>query len=103
VCWSERARQAALALSTGEERGDDSITAQLLRDIHGVFNGDPRLKTSDLLERLYKIEESPWGDWYGKPLSAHGLSRLLKPYRIKTMPVKVGGKTVRGYEAEHVR
>jgi hypothetical protein len=98
--WSERARQAALALSTGDEREDDSLTVRLLRDIHGAFNGDPRLNTSDLLERLYVIEESPWGDWHGKPLSAHGLSRMLKPYRIKTMPVKVDGETVRGYKVE---
>ena len=98
--WSERARRAALALSTGDEREDDSLTVRLLRDIHGAFDGDPRLKTSDLLGRLYVIEESPWGDWYGKPLSAHGLSRMLKPYRIKTMPVKVDGETVRGYKVE---
>jgi hypothetical protein len=98
--WSERARQAARALSTGEEREDDSLTVQLLHDIHAVFNGTPRLKTADLLAGLYEIEESPWGDWYGKPLSAHGLSRLLKPYRIKTMPVWVDGQTERGYKVE---
>ena len=40
------------------------------------------------------------GDWYGKQLSPHGLSRLLKPYRIKTMSVKVDGETVKGYKAE---
>ena len=66
-----------------------------------MFNerGD-RLRTSDLLEGLHAIEESPWGEWFGKPLSAHGLSRLLKPYRIKTMPVRVDGETTRGYKAE---
>ena len=45
------------------------------------------MKTADLLDGLHRIEESPWGDWYGKPLTAHGLSRLLRTYRIKTMPV----------------
>jgi len=98
----ERARAAALAISSGEEREDDSVTAQLIRDVFGIFSAseDARIQTSDLLTALYAIEESPWGDWAGKPLSAHGLSRLLKPYRIKTMPVKVAGETVRGYKFE---
>jgi hypothetical protein len=100
--WPSRAVAAALALSSGEEREDDSLAAQLLRDVHDVFNanGHQRLKTADLLEQLHAIEESPWADYYGKPLSAHGLSRLLRPYRIKTMPVWTEGQTVKGYKAE---
>jgi hypothetical protein len=100
--WSELARAAAIALSTGEERQDDSITATLIRDVVAVLetSSTEALKTSDLLEGLYAIEESPWGDWYGKTLSAHKLSALLKPYRIKTMPVWVDGQTVRGYKLD---
>jgi hypothetical protein len=102
MTWSEQAQAAAIELSTGEERQDDSLTAMLIRDIVVVFttNEADALKTSDLLDGLHAIEESPWGDWYGKTLSAHGLSRLLKPYRIKTMPVWVDAKTVRGYKLE---
>ncbi len=100
--WPERARRAAIALSAGEEREDDSLTVALLRDIHDFFSADAhdRVCTADLLAHLHALEESPWGDWYGKTLSAHGLSRLLKPYRIKTMPVWVEGKTGRGYKRE---
>lgn len=100
--WAGLARAAALALSSGEEREDDSVTAQLIRDVSVVFSAeiDAPLKTGALLEGLHSIEESPWGDWYGKALSPHGLSRLLKPYRIKTMPVWADGKTVRGYKVE---
>ena len=99
--WSERARSAAIALSTGEERQDDSTTVRLILDIVAVFKerGD-RLKTADLLAGLYEIEESPWGDWFGKPLTAHGLSKLLQPYRIKTMPVRIDGEPARGYKSE---
>jgi Protein of unknown function (DUF3631) len=58
--WPERARRAAVALSGGEERDDDSVTAQLIRDIHTVFaRKGGHLKTSDLLEGLHEIEESP--------------------------------------------
>jgi hypothetical protein len=100
--WPQRAQAAAISLSTGDERDDDSITVQLLRDIHDYFdsNSNDRVRTADLLAYLHAIEDSPWGDWYGKTLSAHGLSRLLKPYRIKTMPVRVEGEAVRGYKVE---
>jgi Protein of unknown function (DUF3631) len=100
--WPARARAAALALSTGEEREDDSISVQLLRDIQTVFeaNGTDRYKTADLLAHLAAVEDSPWAEWYGKPLSSHGLSKLLKPYRIKTMPVRIEGETVRGYKLD---
>jgi Protein of unknown function (DUF3631) len=102
MTWAEIARAAALSLSTGEEREDDSTTARLIRDIHSIFsaNGHDRMRTADLLGELYRIEESPWGDWYGKLLSAHGLSRLLKAYRIRTMPVWSDGQTVKGYKVE---
>jgi hypothetical protein len=100
--WSERARAAALALMTGAEREDDSITFALIRDISTVFteNGDGPMRTVALLDELHRIAESPWAEWHGRPLTAHGLSRLLKPYRIKTMPVYADGETVRGYKVE---
>jgi hypothetical protein len=100
--WPQRAWKAALELSGNCVREDDSLTALLLKDIYTVFSsgaGD-RLQTADLISYLTEIEESPWGDWYGKTISAQALSRLLKPHRIKTMPVKAEGKTVRGYKVE---
>lgn len=100
--WPQRARKASLTLSANGAREDDSLTALLLKDIYTVFSngaGD-RLQTSDLIGHLTEIEESPWGDWYGKTISAQALSKLLRPHRIKTMPVKAEGKTVRGYKVE---
>jgi hypothetical protein len=100
--WPARARAAALALSTGEGREDDSLRVRLLTDIHAVFNanGSERFKTADLIAELCKIEESPWGDWHGKQITAQGLSKLLQPHGIKTMPVWTDEGTVRGYKAE---
>jgi Protein of unknown function (DUF3631) len=87
----------------------------LLRDIHGIFastNVD-RFKTSDLIDELAKIEESPWGDWKGKRkrITPQLLSMLLRPYRIKTMTVRPAraatahddGKPVRGYKREQFK
>jgi hypothetical protein len=101
--WPTRARQAAGVLSADEGgRDNDSHTAQLLRDIHSVFiaSGAEAFKTADLLERLHAIEESPWGEWHAKPLSSHGLSKLLQPHRIKTMSVRIGEGVGRGYKRE---
>jgi hypothetical protein len=100
--WPARAGDAALELSGNGEREDDSDSARLLKDIYTVFEngaGD-RLRTADLISHLAEIEESPWGDWYGKSISPQGVSKLLRRHRIKTMPVKVEGKTVRGYKVE---
>ena len=100
--WPVRARVAAVALSTGSEREDESLGARLLGDIQTVFeeNTTERYITADLVEELAKIEESPWGDWYGKPISAQALGRLLKPYMIKTLSIWVDGEKHRGYKRE---
>lgn len=97
-----RARAAAVALSSGAGRDDDSLGVRLLADIRRVLDdrGTDRIKTSELLWALAAIETSPWGNWYGKQLSAHGLSKLLQGFHIKTMPVWVDGETVRGYKRE---
>jgi hypothetical protein len=101
--WPERARTAAVRLSGAEVRNEEeSQLALLLANIQHVFksNGTQRYRTADLIDELCKIEESPWGDWYGKPITAQALSKLLRPFRIKTMPIWVDGQTFRGYKAE---
>jgi hypothetical protein len=100
--WHERARAAAICLSTGDSREDESLGARLLADIRDTFDRSEtkRLRTADLIAELAQVVESPWGDWYGKTISPQALSKLLKPYRIKTMPVWVGGATAKGYKAE---
>jgi len=100
--WPERARTAALALSTGESREEESRGATLLKDIFNIFENGSELvyPTADLITALARIEESPWGDWYGKQITPQKLGQLLKPYRIKTMSVWADGQTHRGYKAE---
>ena len=96
------ARTAAVALSTGEERDDESIDrAAAPRHPHGLRRLGRRSDANRRPDRpAREIEESPWGDWYGKTISPQALSKLLKPYRIKTMPVWVDGETVQGYKVE---
>jgi hypothetical protein len=100
--WSRRARAAAVALSANGTREEEEFVVKLLHDIAAVFNesGEERMPTADLIDRLATIEESPWGDYYGKPITPQTLSKLLRPFRIKTMPIWVVGAKHRGYKLE---
>jgi hypothetical protein len=98
----EYARSAAIALSSDEEREDDSVTAVLIRDINTIFwssDDDGRLNGRPA-PRAAQDRGVALGRLVRKPLSAHGLARPMKPYRIRTMPVKVAGETVRSYKVE---
>ena len=96
--WPERARLAAVALS-GEDEVEFSTGMRLLADIRDGFDSQAvdHLSTADLLTYLQDLEESPWGDWYGKPLTPRGLARLLDPYRVSPILRRVEGTRRRGY------
>jgi hypothetical protein len=98
--WPQRARDAAIALSAKQSTEDGSFGARLLADIRSVFLGRAvdRLFTEDLLDELAQLEESPWGDWYGKRISAIKLAQILKPYGIKPKTLRIGGLTKSGYD-----
>jgi hypothetical protein len=51
-----------------------------------------------VLERLCRLDESPWEDLRGKRLDARTLANLLRPYAIKPKVIRVGEATPRGYE-----
>jgi len=94
--WPQRARSAAVALS-GEEQQAASTGLRLLSDIREVFAGTDHLSTAELLSGLHDLEDAPWGEWYGKPLTARGLAKLLDPYRIGPRLRRLDGDRRRGY------
>lgn len=97
--WPKRARVAAVALVAASRDNGMSLGVQLLADLKLVFNGCDRLATDQVIEKLLKLEESPWGDLRGKALDARGLSYRLKKYEVKPKQLKMeGGRNVRGYE-----
>jgi hypothetical protein len=51
-----------------------------------------------VLERLCRLDESPWEDLRGKRLDARALATLLRPYAIKPKVIRLGDATPRGYE-----
>ncbi|MBA3688376.1 MAG: DUF3631 domain-containing protein [Chloroflexi bacterium] len=98
--WHTRARASALALSA-DATTEVSIGVRLLADIRDAFDDlkVEYLPTASLLDWLNGLEEAPWGDWYGKPLSGRGLARLLAPYRVRPLQRRVHGQPQRGYFA----
>ncbi len=98
--WSERVRSASLALSGQSRAIAESLGIRLLADLRAVFAGRPHVSTSDLLDALNVLDESPWGDLRGKPLDARGLSRRLSRYGVKPRTVRIGDTVAKGYAAE---
>lgn len=94
--WGRRARLAAVALS-GQEDSTVSVGMRLLADIREVFGDAGHLTTAELLNRLHNLEDAPWEDWYGKPLTGRALAKLLGPYRVVPVYKRVRGEPSRGY------
>jgi len=99
--WPERGRAACVTFVTGARDDVASVGTRLLADLLDVFRDGadvvPALPTEHILRQLLKLDEAPWGDWYGKPLDARGLARLLKPYGVKSGTVRIGDETAKGY------
>ena len=94
--WLEKARNAAIALDSGEGDLDEmSEKLRLLRDCQVVFKV-PQLTSKDLLNRLMEDEESEWR--YRQPFNQLIISRMLKQYGIKTRLLGSGhDRGKRGY------
>ena len=96
--WESWARAAAVALHSGVDESDGSVGIQLLADTREAFGDDDRLATKTLLERLCDMEEAPWGDWFGKPITARFLASKLKPFNVHSKTIRFGHSTPKGYE-----
>jgi Protein of unknown function (DUF3631) len=94
--WPSMARLAAVALGSDED-APASVGMRLLAEIQMVFAQDDHLTTAELLRRLHDLEDAPWADWYGSPLSGRGLAKLLGPYRVAPIKRRVHGEQSRGY------
>ena len=98
--WPKRAYAAAEELSQGDI--DEDSARELLihhcKDVFAALGDPPAIHTKDLLDRLIEMEGSLWSDWRrGRPLSARGLSGLLRDFGVKSQQVKLGGVNRFGY------
>jgi hypothetical protein len=107
--WPARARAACVELVAAASEDDEaSLGIRLLIDLRDtVFCGIDRMPTAAILECLTSMDDAPWVDIGGKPLTPRGLARLLSQYvtgankPIKPRPIRTAAGTVpRGYYAE---
>jgi len=96
--WPERSRVAAVTLVTCSKRGEGSLGVRLLTDLRVVFGDRAAMATTEIVELLINLDESPWADLKGKPLEGRRLARFLKPYEIAPKPIRIGHDVFRGYE-----
>jgi hypothetical protein len=93
--WPARARDAAATMTSAEaqQEEDTAASVRLLADLRQVFHstGAEALYTSTILEGLHQLEEAPWADWYGRPLTTRDLARLLRPYQVESKNIREHG------------
>jgi hypothetical protein len=99
--WPERARDAARTLFGARRADEETIGVRLLRDIRAVFEDDQALASGDLAAKLATLEGAPWAEWSGRdrdrPISPHGVAKLLRRYDIAPGNHWFGATCVRGY------
>ncbi|MEY9944710.1 DUF3631 domain-containing protein [Kitasatospora sp. GAS1066B] len=104
--WPERARAACLALVNASKANDKgSLGIRLLADLRDAFDGAERMTSVAILERLTAMDDAPWADLDGRPLTTRSLARMLGDYvtaendPIRPRNIKVAGSVLKGYYA----
>ncbi|MFJ7421484.1 DUF3631 domain-containing protein [Streptomyces uncialis] len=105
--WPERARAACVELIRAATENDEtSLGIRLLTDLRDhVFPGADRMPTAAILERLLGMDDAPWADLDGRPLTARLLSRMLSDYvttdnkPIKPRSIRTNSGVPKGYYA----
>jgi Protein of unknown function (DUF3631) len=93
--WGKRARKACAALTADSKEKPVSLGARLLKDIHAVFGDAEQLFTWEVLDGLYRLDDSPWepGEF-----DSRKLSRMLVEYGIAPSVMRKGKEVARGYK-----
>lgn len=73
--WPKTARATAETDATANRGAKPSIGVLLLRDIRRVFSDRDRMRTSDILTGLNRMEEGPWGPSAAATRSTRAASR----------------------------
>ena len=87
--WPDWARAAAVALVAVAHEVEPSLNIRLLADLRMVFEGEEQLTTKKILAELCLLEDAPWDDLKGKPLSDNQLARRLKQYGVKSKTLRL--------------
>ena len=103
---ARRACERVVASTAGEDTGTREM---LLADLRIIFEAEgwpAALGSKLIIDKLTAMEGRPWGEWSrGKSLSAHGLSKMLRPFEIRPRKVRISGgnSTFQGYPLADLR
>ena len=80
--------------------GKSALLEVILRAVFHSEGDPPALPTRSILDALNQMESRPWSNCEkGKPLTAQGLAKLLKPFRVAPTTVRLaGGHILKGYK-----
>jgi hypothetical protein len=99
--WPERARAAAVSMSSDGPTREESIRTMLLSDIRAIFSerGVDRLSSEALVAELNAFKDRPWLTIRrGRELDPSRLAWMLKPFGIIPGTIRLDtGKTPKGY------
>lgn len=75
---------------------------QLLADLRTLFEGRGKLSTEQVLQELSALGQGRWRYFHssGEALNPRDLSKLLRPFRVRPVGVWVGGRNLKGYNAD---
>jgi len=97
--WPERVRKVASSMSQARHGKDPDPGVMLLQDIFRLQSKfSKRLPSAQLASALAGLEERPWSEWKGKPITAKAISGLLAPFGIHPNEMRQGSQVLRGYE-----
>jgi hypothetical protein len=81
--WPNLSRRAATELVKAAREIEPSLNIRLLEDLRAIFEGEDSLSTKHVLARLCLLEDAPWNDLKGKPITDRQLSQRLGPYGVR--------------------
>ena len=72
-----------MTAAEAQQEEDTAASVRLLADLRQVFTAADAeaLYTSTILEALHQLEDAPWADWYGHPLTTRDLASCCAPTR----------------------
>jgi hypothetical protein len=96
--WPNLSRRAATELVKAAREVEPSLNIRLLADVRTIFAGEERLATKDVLARLCSLEDAPWNDLKGKPVTDNQLARRLKEYGVRPKTLRLADNVfAKGY------
>lgn len=90
--WPERARRAAVSLSTAAAEPQE-FSVMALHDVWTLLElRGPRIRTEDVVAALVRLEERPWSAYpKDRCLDARTLAGLLKSFGIRPRDARIDG------------